>query len=66
MVCPEQSSAILVKGRDGEVMVPMMRLAFPSFLTVTILSEVLPRFTSPKFRDVGSTEISGPPVKGSD
>jgi hypothetical protein len=54
-VSPEQLSVILLKGRDGGVMVPMMRLALPSFLTVTCLSEVLPTITSPKLKEVGLT-----------
>ena len=59
IVRPEQSSAILSKGGEGEPMVPIIRSAFPRFLMVIVLSERLPTLTSPKLIDVGATEISG-------
>ena len=57
-VCPEQLSVNLLNGVEGVVMVPIMRLASPSFLTNSCLSEVPPMFTLPKGTGLGVTEIS--------
>ena len=58
-VWSEQLSDTLLNGEDGFVIVPMVRLAFPSFLTDTVLSELESTLTLPKGRVVGVAVISG-------
>ena len=58
-VWAEQLSNTLLNGEDGFVIVPMVRLAFPSFLTDTLLSELESTFTLPKGRVMGVAVISG-------
>ncbi len=59
-VCREISPLEMVNWPLFIVRLPMVRLAVPSFLTVTLRSVLLsPTSTSPKLIDVGLTDISG-------
>ena len=67
-VKPEQLSADLLKGGEGNVIVPIVKLAFPTFDTVTDCAGLLPMFTLPKLIEARLTEMSasGGRPKGSD
>jgi hypothetical protein len=58
-VKPEQLSADLLKEDEGNVIVPIAKLALPVFDTVTVSNELLPTLILPKLTEVRETEMSG-------